>query len=547
MTGADLLALTLRERNVEFVATLSGNGLNPLYVACRDANIRLIDTRNEQAAAYMADAYARLTRRVGVCAVSSGIAHVNALTGIANAWFDGAPVLLITGESPSTQDDMGKFQEFDHVALAKPLCKYARSVREPAKIAFYVREALAYATSGRPGPVALSIPVDVLSAEIPEGKAIRVQAGPGEVRQDAAADPDLVAEAARLIAAAKRPVLVAGTGVFYAEGQDELHEFASATAIPVVVPIWERGCVEKKADHFLGVVGAASGEPRILPDADLLLLVGCRADYRIGFALPPKVSEKAIILRIDVDATELRSGVEPDLKLPGDPCTVLGQLTRAMARIGAKPHAAWLAKVRRRDAAFRKRWLKDPAPPAPPMTGRHIVDAIRPFLTDDLIFLIDGGNIGQWAHMALADRYPSSWLTCGSSAVVGWGLPGGIGARLAYPHRPILLLSGDGAIGFTIAELETSVKHGAPFVIVLADDLAWGIVVSGQREAYGPEGVLASRMAEVRYDKVAEAFGAIGVRVERPEELGPAIRKGLAADRTTLIHVPISILGPADP
>jgi acetolactate synthase-1/2/3 large subunit len=180
------------------------------------------------------------------------------------------------------------------------------------------------------------------------------------------------------------------------------------------------------------------------------------------------------------------------------------------------------------------------------MTGRHIADALRPFLTEDLLFLIDGGNIGQWAHMALADCYPARWLTCGASAVVGWGLPGAIGAKLAYPRRPVLLLSGDGAIGFTIAELETSVKHSAPFVIVLADDRAWGIVVSGQRAAYGPEGVLASRMAPVDYAKLAEAFGAIGVRAETPAELSAAIARGLAADRTTLIHVPIALLGPAD-
>ena len=546
MTGADLLAMTLRERNVEFVATLCGNGMNPFYLACRDADIRLIDTRNEQAAAYMADAYARLTRRVGVVAVSSGVAHVNALTGIVNAWFDGAPVLLITGESPLAQSDMGKFQELDHVALARPVVKYARQVREPEKVAFYVREALAMATSGRPGPVHLSIPVDVLGAEVPEDKFGRVIPGPGEVRQDASADPDLVAEAARLIAQAQRPVLVAGSGVFYAEGDDELDELASLAAVPVVVPIWDRGAVANTADYFMGVCGAASGGPRLLPEADLVLLVGARSDYRVGFCQGPAVAEDATIIRIDVDAEELRSGFEPDLKLLGDPCTALGQLAQATRRLDAKPHAEWLAVAQRRRDAFRARWVAEPAPAAPPMTGRHVVDAIRPHLNDDTVFLIDGGNIGQWAHMALCDRYPGHWLTCGASAVVGWGLPGAIGARMAYPDRPILLLSGDGAFGFTIGELETAVKHSAPFVVVLADDRAWGIVVSGQRAAYGPEGILASRMAEVRYDQVAEAFGARGIRAETPEALAEAIGSALTADETTIIHTPIAIGGPAD-
>ena len=546
MTGADLLALSLQQRNVEFVATLCGNGLNPLYQACHDADIRLIDTRNEQAAAYLADTYARLTRRVGVVAVSSGIAVINALTGIANAWFDGSPVLLITGESASTHDDMGKFQELDPVRLAEPVTKYSRRVLKPEKVAFYVREALAVATSGRPGPVHLSIPVDVLAAEIAEGEDVRVAPGPGEVRQDSAADADLAAEAAKLIARAERPVLIAGTGCFYAEAQDELAEFAELAGIPTMVPIWDRGVVQAPADWFMGVVGSASGSPPILADADLVLLAGARADYRLGYCLPPAVSDEATIVRIDIDPTELRSGVEPDLKLLGDPCTVLGQLAHDTRRLEAKPHADWLAEAGRRRDAFVKPWVVDAAPDAPPMTGRHIIDAIRPFLDDELVLLIDGGNIGQWAHLALGDRYPTHWLTCGASAVVGWGLPGGIAARLAYPDRPVLLLTGDGSIGFTIAELETSVKHSAPFVVLVADDSAWGIVVSGQRAAYGPEGVMACRMSECRYAQVADAFGGIGIRADDPLRLKAVLRQALDADRTTLIHAPIALGGPAD-
>ena len=546
MTGADLLALTLQQRNVEFVATLCGNGLNPLYLACRDAGIRLIDTRNEQAAAYMADAYARLTRRVGVCAVSSGVAVVNALTGITNAWFDGSPVLLLTTESPSGQDHMGKFQELDHVALTTPVTKYARRVLDPAKIVFYVREALAQATSGRPGPVHLSIPVDVLAADVPEGADLRVAPGPGEVRQDASADPDLVAEAARLIAEAERPVLIAGTGCFYAEAHDELARFASAAAVPVLVPIWDRGVVQRPAEWFMGVVGAASGSPGILPDADLVLLVGARTDYRVGYCLPPAVSSEATIVRIDIDPTELRSGIEPNLKLLGDPCTVLGQLAAETERIAAEPHTEWLAEARRRRDAFLKPWVADPAPKTPPLTGRHVVDALRRYLDDETVLLVDGGNIGQWAHVALCDHYPAHWITCGASAVVGWGVAGGIAARLAYPDRPVLLLSGDGSIGFALGEIETSVKHGAPFVVVVADDQAWGIVVSGQQAAHGPDGVLASRTTDVRYAQIADACGAIGVRADDPLRLGAALKQAFAADRTTLIHVPIALGGPAD-
>jgi acetolactate synthase-1/2/3 large subunit len=531
---------------VTFVSTLCGNGLNPFFVACRKAGIQVVDTRNEQAASYMADAYARLTRRVGVCAVSSGIAHTNALTGVVNAYFDGAPVLLLSGASAQSGNELGKFQELDHVALAAPVCKYARCVDHAERMAFYVHEALAMATSGRPGPVHLTVPIDVLEAEVDPADVIPARGGSDEVRQQASGDPDLVREAAELIANAERPVLVAGSGVFYAKGADALERFAEAVAIPVVVPIWDRGTVSKPAEHFLGVIGAASGGPRLLPDADVVVMVGARVDYRIGYGHPPTMAKEARVVRVDVDAEELRRGLEPDVGIFGDARSVLDQLSEEMRRLGARPHRAWLEEARKRDRAFHTRWIETPAPAAPPMTGRHVVDALRPFVGGDAFFLVDGGNIGQWAHMALCDRYPGHWLTCGASGVVGWGLPGAMGAKCAYPDRPVILLSGDGSIGFTLTEFESAVRQGIPFVVVLADDRAWGIVLSGQEEQYGPDGVFASRLGEIRYDRVAEGLGAIGVRVERPEEIAPAIQRGLTADRPTLIHVPIQGIGPAD-
>lgn len=546
MIGAEVLIKALRDRGVECVSTLCGNGLNPFYMACKKAGIQVVDTRNEQAAAYIADAYARLTGRLGVCVVSSGVGHTNALIGVVNAHFDGAPLLLITGASSGYGAGLGVFQELDHLGMIRPLCKYAQVADRPERIPFYVHEAIANATSGRPGPVHLTVPIDVLEAEVDPSTLLFTRGGTAQVSPHTPADPDALREAARWMANAQRPVIVAGTGVFYAKGGDALEDLAGHMAIPVLVPIWDRGAVPRPAEHFLGVVGAASGGPRVLPDADLLLLIGVHVDYRIGYGLPPTVREDARIVRIDVDPEELHQGIESDLPILGDPRSALTGLMEELHRISAAPHRTWLNETRKRDHAFRARWIETPAPPHPPMLGRHVVDALRSFVQGDTLFLIDGGNIGQWAHMALCDRYPGHWLTCGASAVVGWGLPGAIGARLAYPNRPVLLLSGDGAIGFTITEFESAARQGLPFVVVLADDRAWGIVVSGQNARYGAEGVLSSRLSNVRYDQVAEGFGALGIRVERPEEIGPAVKRGLTADRPTLVHVPIGVLGPAD-
>ncbi|HXG12582.1 MAG TPA: thiamine pyrophosphate-binding protein [Gemmataceae bacterium] len=546
MNGADLLVRQLKAQGVPFVTTLCGNGLDPLYVACKKQGLRLIDVRNEQAAGYMADAIGRLTRRVGVCTSSSGVAHVNALTGVTNAYFDGSPMLLITGASDSRTAGMGNFQDLDHVALARPICKLAQRVDRPERIALAVHEAFSAALSGRPGPVHLTIPSDVLQAPVKEADVQRwlaeIENGRPPTAPRAAAEPELVREAVDLLARAERPLLIAGSGVFYADAEEPLRNLAAAIGLPVVTPIWDRGAVSRPMPEFMGVIGGASGAPPLLSDADLLLLVGARVDYRVGYLKPPAISAKARVVRIDRDPAELNQGARPDLGLLGDPGVVLKQLWEEWLRRHLPARSAWLKEAQARNRKFRARWARLPA--APPLTGQHLVEGLRPVLTDDVLFLIDGGNIGQWAHVAFWDRYPGHWLTCGASAVVGWGLPAAIAVKLLHPDRPVLLLSGDGAIGFTIAELEIAVRHKAPIVIVLADDEAWGIVASGQKRSLGEP--IASLLGPVDYVRVAQGFGARGVLVEKVEDLAPAVRQAFASGQPTLIEVPIALLGTTD-
>ncbi len=544
MNGADLLVRELQARGVPFVSVLCGNGLGSFLKSAAEAELRLIDTRNEQAASYIADAYARLTRRVGVCAVSSGIAHVNAFAGLLNAHYDGAPVLLITGASGSANLGRGSFQDLDQVALAKPLCKRAELVTQPERIPQAVHEAFAAATSERPGPVHLTIPADVLSSEIDETRIRTPFSTFGEVKNKAAGDAELVSDAANMLADAKRPIIVAGSGIFYAQGGDALEKFVKLSRIPVVTPIWDRGVVNRSTEEFLGVIGAASGEPKLLGDADLILLAGTMVDYRVRYLDSPPLSEGVKVVRIDVDPAGLNQGVEPDVAILGDAQTVFQQFEEEWRSRCYDSHENWLSDARKSHTEFYSRWAESPVR-TEPMTGAHIVDALKTVITEETIFLVDGGNIGQWAHMVLCpDRYPAHWLTCGASAVVGWGVPGAMAARLTFPDRPILLLSGDGAIGFGIPEFESATRQNIPFVTVLADDRAWGIVVTGQRKSRGP--IVASEFSSVQFSKVAEGFGARGIRVEKPEEIAPAIKEGFDSDKPTLIHVPIVARGPAD-
>jgi acetolactate synthase-1/2/3 large subunit len=365
-----------------------------------------------------------------------------------------------------------------------------------------------------------------------------------EVRHEGAAEASVVKEAARLIRNAQRPVLVAGNGVYYSHGERSLAEFVGQQQIPTVTPIWDRGSVPEPIEAFMGVIGAASGGAQLLPDADLIIMAGAEFDYRVGQLSPPVVAPEAKVIRIHVDESRLRNGLEADLSVHAAPAAVLAQLTEACQRLGCSPTSQWLSEARRRRDAYVQRCLAAADKLPTGISGRDVVLAIREVLTDDTVLLVDGGNIGQWFHQLLLDRNPGHWVTCGASGVVGWGLPGALAARALYPDRPVILLSGDGSFTFTVAELECASRQDLPFVAVVADDQRWGISASGHIEHYGEP--LYSTLGPTRLDQVAEGFGCQGLRVEQKDQLAPAIRTALQADRPTVIHVPILPSSPAD-
>lgn len=490
----------------------------------------------------MAEVAGRLTRQVGVCAVSSGVAHVNAMTGMVNAYFDGAPALFITGSAATGTMGKGHFQDLDQVALAAPVCKYARTIDQPEHIRQFVHEAFAAALSGRPGPVHLTFPMDIQAAEVSPEQPVIVL--PDANIPSPPPDPEQIARLVQFLSQAERPLLIAGTGLYYARGEGALASFAKALSIPVVVPIWDRGSIPQPSNEFMGTIGAATGGPRLLADSDLILMVGAACDYRVGYLQPPAIREDARIARIDVDPAQLHQGPSAHIAMLADPRCVLEDLAPACAARGIRPRAAWLKEARARQQALRQACLEARRLAPAGLHALDILEAVRSVLTDDTILLIDGGNVGQWFHQVFIDRYPSHWLTCGASAVVGYGLPGAMAARALYPDRPVILISGDGSLTFTVAELESAARQRLGFVILLADDQAWGITLTEQRRRYGHG--ITSELGPIEYATMAEAFGAHGVRVASATELVPAIRRGLSADRPTLIHVPVVRSNPAD-
>jgi acetolactate synthase-1/2/3 large subunit len=486
MTGADLFVQHLQQRGVTWVATLCGHGLDPLYAAGRQAGLRLIDCRNEQAASYMADACGRLTGRPGVVFSSSGVAHVNGLTGLTNAWFDGAPLLLVSGAAALDTMGRGHFQDLDQVALARPVAKYAALIDSPGAIPAHVAAAFAAR-----GPAHLTFPMDVQRAE-----AQAAPAPPDPPRQPVPPPPSF--------SPGKRPLLVAGSGVFYSRQSEAVVRFCERHSIPVVVPIWDRGSIDRPIPQFMGFIGAATGGSSQLDDADLVLVCGATPDYRLKYLH-------------GVNAVRIEPEHLDQLDLP--------------------PTPDWLAECQRRRDEFRCRFEASALRPAAGLHSVDIIAALRQVVTDGTVLLIDGGSIGQWCHQLLCDRYPGHWLTCGPSGVVGWGIPGAMAARLCYPDRPVLLVSGDGSFTFTPAELECAARQHLPFVALVADDQAWGITALGHKRQFGE--TISSGLGPIDFALLAQALGCYGERICEPAAIAPAIRRAFEADRPTVLHIPI--------
>jgi acetolactate synthase I/II/III large subunit len=514
MTAAEIFTRDLKSRGIEWMATLCGHGLDPLFQAARKAGIRLVDTRNEQTASYIAESAGRLTRQPGVCAVSSGVAQVNALTGVTNAWFDQSPMLLISGSAAMSTEGLGHFQDMDQVTVARPLTKFSRSIDCAARVRQILDEALRKSTEDVPGPTHLMFPVDIQNTEVAEAALVAPSALPTS-QSCAGLGVDEIAQA---LAKSEKPLIVAGSGVFYDRSGPAMLRFAQEQNIPIVTPIWDRGSVDQPNPVFMGVIGAATGGAPILSEADCVLLAGAVVDYRLGYLRPPAVMPEARLLPFHGAWDALAGSCSKrDCKLSKD----------------------WLAACARRRDDFRMAVERRASEASGgKMNAADVVRVIGGTLADDPVLLVDGGSIGQWAHQLLCtDRYPGHWLTCGRSGVVGWGLGGAMAARLVYPNRPVILFSGDGAFTFNVSDLEAAARQNLPFVAIVADDLGWGITRVGHVRQFGEP--ISSSLGPIAFDRLAESLGARGVRAETPDQLTGELRRAMSDAAVTVIHVPI--------
>ncbi len=535
LTGGGLVARVLREAGVGHVFTLCGGHILPSYDGCLTEGIRIVDVRHEQAAAHAADAYARLTRNVGVAMVAPGPGVTDAVTGIANAMAARSPVLLIGGAAPLGLRGLGALQEMDQVPLFRPITKGAWSVAETRQIPEVLTTAIRTALSGRPGPVFVEIPVDLLLARV-EGRLAPIPRRYVH-RPATVADPDDVARLAEHVSRAERPVIVAGSGVYWDDSAKSLAAFAEASGAPVFMNGAGRGALAH--DHPLAF---AQARGFALSHADVVLVLGAPLDFRLGSGRPPTFAEDAVVCMIDADAGELGRNRPLEIGLVGHIGRVLDQLAVLVPDGVAARRDPWRQQLVERERAARRRLELESTSTDVPISHYRFAAEIARAVTPDTIVVGDGGDVVGCASKIVRLHRSGQWLDPGPFGCLGVGPSFAIAAKLLHPDQRVLLIAGDGAFGLNGMELETAVRFGLGITCIVGNDGGWGQIRNPQISFWGEERAVATSLPNTRYDLMAEALGARGVLVTRPDDIHPALARALASNDVWCINV---ILDPA--
>ena len=529
VTGGELVTQVLVREGVRHLFTLCGGHILPIYDACLKDGIAVVDTRHEQAAAHAADAYARLTRGLGVAAVVPGPGVTDAVTGVANAFAARSPLLLIGGASPLALKGMGALQEMEQVALFQPITKGAWAVPETRLIPEYLARAIRTALAGRPGPVFVEIAVDLLMATVDAAEAPIAERGPAGRPAPPAAD---VERAAVLLAEAARPALVAGSGVYWDGGPAALAALAERAGVPVFMNGMGRGCLP--SDHpfaFQLARGTA------LREADLVLVLGTPLDFRLGYGRPPVIAEAARVVMVDADASGFGRNRPVDVGIAGDVRLTLEGLERAVPAGSARRTEPWRRRLREKEDAEQAKQALLAASDQTPISHYRLAAELAAVMDERTCLIADGGDVVTCASKIVPLSRPAQWLDPGPLGVLGVGPPFALAAKLLHPEWRVLLLSGDGAFGLNGMELETAVRFGLPLVCVVGNDGGWGMIRSIQESFYGRERLVGTSLPLTRYDRIAEALGGVGETIEDPRRLRPALERALDSGRVVCLNV----------
>ena len=522
-------AETLRRHGVSVVFTLSGGHIFPLYDGLVPRDIRLLDTRHEQTAAFAAEGWAKVTRRPGVAAVTAGPGVTNAVSALANAHQSGSPMLVIGGRAPQMRWGAGSLQEFDHVPVVSSVTRAAITSSSGEGVAGDVEHALVAATTAHRGPAFVDVPLDVFAspAALPEGP---VPAPPR--RPDA--DPDAVARVARLLCESRRPVVVAGSDVYWEGAEAALVRWAEALTLPVLTNGLGRGTMP--ADHPLAF---ARARRTAFDGADAVIAVGAPLDFRLGFG---DFGGKPVVHIADTPQ-QLAGHVQLHAGLAGDVGRTLDLLVEHATSNGSRPdHDAWIESLRADESRRRESEHDALNAGSDPIKPARIYGELLRRLDRDAVVIGDGGDFVSYGGRYIDTYTPGCFLDPGPFGCLGTGAGYAIAARLAHPSRQVVLLLGDGAAGFSLMDFDTMLRHRLPVVAVCGNNGIWGLEKHPMQAFFGYD-VAADLRQGTRYDEVVRALGGHGELVTEPGQIGPALDRAFAAGVPALVNV---LTDPAD-
>jgi len=532
LTGAHLFIRCLKQEGIERVFTLVGDTILPLVDAAADEGIEFIDTRHEGAALHMADGYARITGRPAVGMFTGGPGFSNAISALPAVFTSESPVIFVAGCAELPEKGMSTFQEIDQVAMAAPVTKGSWMIHDKTRIAEYVATAFRTATSGRPGPVHLTLPIDLQEVEITEEELPRWL--PQEYRHQGRTqgDPALIDQAASLIRNAKRPVIIAGNPARYSVSPEQLEALAETTGAPVFTVEQARGLLDDEHPLCFGYAdGALNPTARRFREADVVLLLGKRLDHRYRYG--GVFGDDAKIIQADPSPAEIGRNRGVSVGLLGDLGAIVEQITNASKSGNKENISPWLDQLGQDRAAWLQN-LRDRPNSELPMHPMDVYKGLEDLIDRDTVIVMDGGDYVQFGRSYLKARKPGHFMRLGPLSHLGAGIPYGMAAKLAHPESKVLVFIGDGAFGFYAMEYDTCMRHNIPITTIMGNDGTWGIDKTFQLAYY--DRAVATDLRNVRYDKIVEAMGCHSEFVETPDQVAPAVSRALASGLPSLVN-----------
>jgi len=543
INGGHLAVKYLKEvENVDTVFGISGGHIESLLDGFTEYGVRTIDVRHEQAAVMAGEAWSIYTGQTGVCFLTAGPGFTNGLTGIVNAHLDNVPLVVLCGRHPLRDDLKGALQETNQIDMIKPVTKWAATCYDSRRIPEYLSTAFRKAQDGRPGPVFLELPPEVLNVSVEVDEA---PFPPRQQRYITRPEQKSLAEAAKIINQAEKPLFLGGTGIRLSESAAPLHEFIEKTGIPFMLLNYGRG--ELPDDHRLSIWDCGNiGMMAAAQQADVIIAAGLRFNWLLqsGAIIPPS----AKVIRIDIDPYELDRNRVADVGLAGDVAAALEGLA---GLVEENEHDNWLQSIKEESRAMLDYELQMREKAGEPIHPIRLAAKIAEFAGKDALYIADGGDTVYFGLTGLISREKAGVIgsAAGLFGCLGTGVPFAMAAKLAYPDKKVVLLNGDGSFGFNAMELDTMVRHNIPVLCVINNDCAWGMIKHGQEMSLGSDRLQCSELGLRHYDKIAEGLGGYGEYVSRDEEIVPALERAFASGKPAVVNVVVdtTVTSPVTP